>query len=91
MDHILIAMIVSIPAIIGFLTGWLFYFLSLEYLERRTNWTDYTSYGPLIFSKGLHIVKPEGRRYTKWCIYFLGGSAIYLFTSLLLLKLFGLL
>ncbi len=86
-----IGLIVFIPAIIGFSIGWILYFVSIKYLKRKTKWTDYTGYGPLIYTKGYDIIKPEGRNYAKGCMYFLSSSVIYVFASLILFKILGLL
>lgn len=86
-----IPLIVFIPTIIGFTIGWILYFISLEYLKRKRKWTDYTGFGPLIFSKGYDIVKPAGKKYAMWSSYFLGGTVIYVLASLILLKMLGLL
>ena len=83
--------VVFVCAIICFVIGWFFYYLSFPYWERKDIWEKYTWIGVISMSKRINRMREPGKTYAKTAYYFLNFTPVATIIVSLFLKAFGLL
>lgn len=83
----LIVWIVSSVILIGFIVGWIFYYLTFPYWQRRGFWEKFTWVGFISMSKKMKTMKEPGRTYARIAFYFLNLTPIAFILFLLLFNL----
>lgn len=73
--------------ILLFILGWIFYYLSFPYWERKGFWEKFTWIGFITMCKKIDKIAEPGKTYAKISCYLLNISLILFIAIILILKL----